>query len=243
MAASVLRGFRRVAPRIVVHGKVSVFSDMCLGGVRQKSTVQYVTRPDLPKLAYRKVKGKSPGVVFLPGFASSMAGLKAEALEEFCKSLGHAFLRFDYTGCGASEGVWTDCSLGSWKRDVLYVLDELVEGPQVRKEIEEKGEWVLASKHSEEGAYKLSLDFLQEAESHCVLQGPIPVTCPVRLIHGLKDPDVPWHISMQVAERVLSNDVDIILRKHGQHRMSDKDDVKLMVYTIDDLIDKLTTMA
>ncbi|XP_035269101.1 mycophenolic acid acyl-glucuronide esterase, mitochondrial-like isoform X1 [Anguilla anguilla] len=289
MAASVLRGFRRVAPRTVVHGKVSVFSDMCLGGVRQKSTVQYVTRPDLPKLAYRKVKGKSPGVVFLPGFASSMAGLKAEALEEFCKSLGHAFLRFDYTGCGASEGVWTDCSLGSWKRDVLYVLDELVEGPQilvgssmggwlmllaaiarpektdalvgiataadhfvtafkslpieVRKEIEEKGEWVLASKHSEEGAYKLSLDFLQEAESHCVLQGPIPVTCPVRLIHGLKDPDVPWHISMQVAERVLSNDVDIILRKHGQHRMSDKDDVKLMVYTIDDLIDKLTTMA
>ncbi|XP_035269102.1 mycophenolic acid acyl-glucuronide esterase, mitochondrial-like isoform X2 [Anguilla anguilla] len=258
MAASVLRGFRRVAPRTVVHGKVSVFSDMCLGGVRQKSTVQYVTRPDLPKLAYRKVKGKSPGVVFLPGFASSMAGLKAEALEEFCKSLGHAFLRFDYTGCGASEGVWTDCSLGSWKRDVLYVLDELVEGPQILVG-SSMGGWLMllaaiarpektdalvgiatAADHFVTAFKSLPIE---EAESHCVLQGPIPVTCPVRLIHGLKDPDVPWHISMQVAERVLSNDVDIILRKHGQHRMSDKDDVKLMVYTIDDLIDKLTTMA
>lgn len=87
------------------------------------------------------------------------------------------------------------------------------------------------------------MDFLKEAENHCILQSPIPVSCPVRLIHGIKDSDVPWHVTMQVAERVLSNDVDVILRKHGQHRMSDKDDIKLMVYTIDDLIDKLTTLG
>lgn len=55
--------------------------------------MHYATRPDQPKLAYRKVKGKSPGVVFLPGFASNMGGKKAEALEEFCKSLGHAYIR------------------------------------------------------------------------------------------------------------------------------------------------------
>lgn len=114
---------------------------------------------------------------------------------------------------------------------------------QTRKEFEEKGEWTVPTKHSEEGLYKFSIDFLREAENHCVLQSPIPITCPVRLIHGLKDDDVPWHISMQVAERVLSPDVDVILRRHGQHRMSDKDDIKLMVYTIDDLIDKLTTMV
>lgn len=91
--------------------------------------------------------------------------------------------------------------------------------------------------------YTVSMDFLREAENHCILQSPIPITCPVRLIHGLKDEDVPWHISMQVAERVLSPDVDIILRRHGQHRMADKDDIKLIVYTIDDLIDKLTTLV
>ncbi|XP_017558365.1 abhydrolase domain containing 10, depalmitoylase a [Pygocentrus nattereri] len=258
-------------------------------GVRHKTTIQYATRPDLPRLAYRKLKGKSPGVVFLPGFASHMGGRKAEALEEFCKSLGHSYLRFDYTGCGASEGQMTDYNIGTWKKDVLYVLDELVEGPQIlvgssmggwlmllaalarpekiaalvgistaadhfvtafntlpiemRKEIEERGSWSFPTRYNEEGSYMLSLDFLKEAENHCILQSPIPVACPVRLIHGLKDADVPWHVSMQVAERVLSNDVDVVLRKHGHHRMSEKDDIKLMVYTIDDLIDKLTTLG
>lgn len=128
-----------------------------------------------------------------------------------------------------------------------FVFSRQTFGPvcfwQTRKEFEEKGEWTIPTKHSEEGHYKFNMDFLREAENHCVLHSPIPITCPVRLIHGLKDEDVPWHISMQVAERVLSPDVDVILRRHGQHRMSEKDDIKLMVYTIDDLIDKLTTMV
>uniref|UniRef100_A0AAY4BLQ7 Palmitoyl-protein thioesterase ABHD10, mitochondrial n=1 Tax=Denticeps clupeoides TaxID=299321 RepID=A0AAY4BLQ7_9TELE len=266
----------------------SIVLDVVLG-VRHKTTVQYAARPGLPKLAYRKLAGKSPGVVFLPGFASNMGGQKAEALEEFCKSLGHSYLRFDYTGCGSSEGQMSDCTLGTWKKDTLFVLEELVEGPQIlvgssmggwlmllaalarpemvaalvgisaaadhfvtaynalpietKKGIEEKGLWTMPSKHSESGSYTLSVDFLREAELHCVLQSPIPLHCPVRLIHGLEDSDVPWHVSMQVADRVLSDDVDVILRKHGQHRMSEKDDIKLMVYTIDDLIDKLTTLG
>lgn len=45
-------------------------------------------------MAYRRVKGKSPGVVFLPGYGSNMNGQKAEALEEFCRSLGHSYLRY-----------------------------------------------------------------------------------------------------------------------------------------------------
>ncbi|KAG7484324.1 hypothetical protein MATL_G00048040 [Megalops atlanticus] len=129
MAASVLRSCGKVILKIGPRGTAAL-SPKCLGGIRQKSTVQYASRPDLPKLAYRKVKGKSPGVVFLPGFASNMGGQKAEALEEFCRSLGHSYLRFDYTGCGASEGVGAECTVGSWKRDVLFVLDELVDGPQ-----------------------------------------------------------------------------------------------------------------
>lgn len=74
--------------------EITISSLLCIpGGRRHKSTVQYATRPDLPKLAYRRVKGKSPGVVFLPGYGSNMNGQKAEALEEFCRSLGHSYLR------------------------------------------------------------------------------------------------------------------------------------------------------
>ncbi|XP_035287939.1 abhydrolase domain containing 10, depalmitoylase a isoform X3 [Anguilla anguilla] len=130
MAAAVLRSWGRVVLKIGPRG-AACLTPRASGGLRQKSTVQFATRPDQPKLAYRKVKGKSPGVVFLPGFSSNMSGHKAEALEEFCRSLGHSYLRFDYTGCGASEGVLAECTVGSWKRDVLYVLDELVDGPQI----------------------------------------------------------------------------------------------------------------
>ncbi|KAH1185355.1 palmitoyl-protein thioesterase ABHD10, mitochondrial [Mauremys mutica] len=260
-----------------------------LPACRQKSSVSFLSRPDRPNLAYNKIKGKNPGVVFLPGLNSDMNGQKAVALQDFCKSLGHAFVRFDYTGCGSSDGNLQECTVGKWRKDVLSVLDELTDGPQilvgsslggwlmlhaaiarpekvaalvgvaaaadylvttfkqlpleVQKEIEEKGEWKLPTKHNEEGFYCLSYEFIKEAENHCLLSNPIPITCPIKLIHGMKDEDVPWQVSMQIADDVVSTDVDVILRKVGQHRMNEKDDMKLLVYTVDDLIDKLTTLA
>lgn len=114
---------------------------------------------------------------------------------------------------------------------------------QEKKAIEETGEWKLPSKYDESGFYGIPYSFIKEAENHCILNGPIPVTSPVRLIHGMKDEDVPWHVSLQIADRVISTDIDVILRKHGQHRLSEKDDIKLLVYTIDDLIDKLITLG
>uniref|UniRef100_A0A803TVY5 Abhydrolase domain containing 10, depalmitoylase n=1 Tax=Anolis carolinensis TaxID=28377 RepID=A0A803TVY5_ANOCA len=210
-------------------------------GCRQKSSPSFLNRADLPKLAYHKLKGKNPGVVFLPGLFSNMNGEKALALEEYCKSVGHAFVRFDYRGCGGSDGNTKENTLGKWRKDVLSILDELTQGPQVKKEIEEKGEWRMPTKHNEEGFYSVPYELIQEAENHCVLNSPLPIKCPVRLIHGLKDDDVPWQISMKIAECVVSGDVDIILRKGGGHRMKEKEDIKLIVYTVEDLIEQLST--
>uniref|UniRef100_V9KFP7 Palmitoyl-protein thioesterase ABHD10, mitochondrial n=1 Tax=Callorhinchus milii TaxID=7868 RepID=V9KFP7_CALMI len=93
--------------------------------------VQFLTRQGLPPLAYFRSCGQNPGVVFLTGFRSNMNGMKALALEEYCRSEGRSFVRFDYTGCGSSKGDADSCFLGNWKNDVLSVLDNLTTGPQV----------------------------------------------------------------------------------------------------------------
>jgi len=86
---------------------------------------------DHPRLAYRHTPGRGPTVVFLCGYASDMNGTKALALEEWAQRSGRAFLRFDYAGCGESEGDFEDQTLASWRDDALRMIDAVVEGPVV----------------------------------------------------------------------------------------------------------------
>jgi pimeloyl-ACP methyl ester carboxylesterase len=87
--------------------------------------------PARPALAYHLTEGAGPTVVFLPGYGSDMEGTKALALEAWAKRSGRAFLRFDYGGCGQSEGDFEEQTLTGWRDDVLAMLDQLVEGPAV----------------------------------------------------------------------------------------------------------------
>ena len=72
-----------------------------------------------------------PGVMFLGGFASDMTGTKATHLEAWARAAGRAFLRFDYTGHGASSGRFEDGCIGDWARDAGDALARLTEGRQV----------------------------------------------------------------------------------------------------------------
>ena len=87
--------------------------------------------PARPALAYHVTEGAGPTIVFLPGYASDMSGTKALALEGWAKAEGRAFLRFDYGGCGQSEGVFEEQSLSGWRDDVLTMLDQVVTGPAI----------------------------------------------------------------------------------------------------------------
>src|SRR3546814_17966868 len=60
-----------------------------------------------------------------------MAGSKALALEAWAKARGQAFLRFDYAGCGRSEGAFADQTLAGWRDDALTMIDWAVTGPVV----------------------------------------------------------------------------------------------------------------
>ncbi|MBI1985227.1 MAG: alpha/beta hydrolase, partial [Rhodospirillales bacterium] len=82
-------------------------------------------------IAYHRVAGRTPGVVFLTGFNSDMTGGKALALEAFCRKRGQAFVQFDYFGHGASSGEFADGTIGRWADDAVAVLDHLTDGPQV----------------------------------------------------------------------------------------------------------------
>ena len=82
-------------------------------------------------LAYEATPGTSPGVVFMGGFMSDMSGTKATSLETFCRKNGHAFLRFDYSGHGLSQGNFADGTISRWTEDTLAVIDACSQGPQV----------------------------------------------------------------------------------------------------------------
>ena len=83
------------------------------------------------RIAYHQTTGKGPGLVFLGGFRSDMAGTKALYLQDWAGRAGRAFLRFDYSGHGQSSGDFIDGAIGDWFEDALAAVTALTTGPQV----------------------------------------------------------------------------------------------------------------
>ncbi len=83
------------------------------------------------RLAFDKVEGKGPTVVFLGGFKSDMTGTKAQALQEWAVGQGRAFLRFDYSGHGQSSGNFVDGCIGDWCEDAVAMITAQAAGPVV----------------------------------------------------------------------------------------------------------------
>ena len=76
----------------------------------------YLETPQGRRIAYHRVAGQGPCVVFLGGFRSDMQGTKAVFLEEWARAGGRAFLRFDYSGHGESDGSFEAGCIGDWRR-------------------------------------------------------------------------------------------------------------------------------
>lgn len=82
-------------------------------------------------IAYNRLEGKAPNVIFMGGFRSDMTGSKALFLEQTCQELGLGFLRFDYRGHGQSDGKFEDFCISDWRADALLAFDELTHGQQI----------------------------------------------------------------------------------------------------------------
>ncbi|THD37976.1 MAG: alpha/beta hydrolase [Sphingomonas sp.] len=229
-----------------------------------------------PALAYHLTVGKGPPVLFLPGYASDMEGAKALALETWAKASGRTFCRFDYAGCGASEGAFEEQTLTGWRDDALEMLD-LFSEPAILVG-SSMGGWIalmLARDHPERVAalvgiaaaadftdWGFSMEekmkllqngrieraspyadqptvftsrFWQSGEASRMTAAAIAISCPVRLIHGLGDRDVPVDRSMHLLHQIRSGDVQATLVKHGDHRLSRDEDIALLIRTIEGL--------
>jgi pimeloyl-ACP methyl ester carboxylesterase len=231
----------------------------------------FFTRPDGLRLAYHHRTGTGPTIIFLPGYMSDMEGSKAQALDAWAAHEGRAILRFDYSGCGASEGHFEDGTLTGWRDDVLLMIRQLTRGPLVLVG-SSMGGWLMllaalalpdrvvglmgiapapdftewgfsdankAILHTEGrlaepsiysiDPYITTLRFWESGQANHVLDAPIPIDCPVRLLHGLSDEEVPWDISVKLSEALTGKDVRVTLIKDGNHRLSRDQDIALFV--------------
>jgi pimeloyl-ACP methyl ester carboxylesterase len=210
-------------------------------------TVERLTRPDGHEIAFRRERGTTPGIVFLIGFNSAMTGTKATWLAERCHAEGRAFLRFDPFGHGESSGRLAEGTVGRWAADAIAMIDALTEGPQLLvgssmgawiaslAALAREGVWLRPSAYGPD-PYPISRLMLEEAREHLLLPRRLRFDFPVRLLHGLADPDVPASLSLRLAHAIDGADVSVTLIPGGDHRLSSPADLDLLGRTIDQIL-------
>jgi pimeloyl-ACP methyl ester carboxylesterase len=98
---------------------------------RETALSQSLARSDGATIAYHRLRGAAPGIVFLGGYRSDMGGTKALFLEDYCRARRRAYVRFDYFGHGRSSGDFRLGTISRWRDDAIAVIDSLTEGPQI----------------------------------------------------------------------------------------------------------------
>lgn len=90
------------------------------------------------------------------------------------------------------------------------------------------------SEYDPEG-YPISRALIEDGRSHLMLDDKIDITVPVRILHGQKDDAVPWQLSLELAEQLNSDDVDLHLIKNGDHRLSEPDEIARLIRLLETL--------
>ena len=83
------------------------------------------------KIAYKSLKGRRLGIIFIHGLNSDMNGGKALEIEQYAKKNKLNFIRFDCRGHGSSEGKFEDFTISDWRKDLLDIIDNVAKGPQI----------------------------------------------------------------------------------------------------------------
>jgi len=235
-------------------------------------------------------QSKEPGLVWLPGLKSTMSSAKVSAIHKWAAQTNRSIIRFDYSGHGASDGEFTDGTIGQWLEESLAILREVACGPQIlvgssmggwlvllilraivneermvqgicpiegavliapawdmteelmwnqftneaREAIETQGFFERPSRYGD-GPYTISRQLIEEGRSHLIGNDSFTPPCPVRIIHGIEDPDVPWRHANKLMKTLQGENIMLNLVQDGGHRLSRPEDVDKILYTINDL--------
>ncbi|MEM7291220.1 MAG: alpha/beta hydrolase [Pseudomonadota bacterium] len=240
------------------------------------------------KIAVCHRAGQTPGLVWLGGYRSDMAGTKAAALDQWAMETGHANCRHDYSGHGESGGDFMAGTISRWLEESLAVFDRFcAQGAHVLVG-SSMGGWValrmveeLAKRGQSDRLKALLLlapapDFTHElmkpqltedqinqlenrgymeepseyspdpniftkalfddGDKNRVMKGMIETGCPVHILQGMQDPDVPYEHAMKLVTHLPNEQVSMTLIKDGDHRLSRDEDIALLLRTVEHLI-------
>jgi pimeloyl-ACP methyl ester carboxylesterase len=217
-------------------------------------------------IAYQSRPGLEPALMFLPGYASDMEGAKATALDAFARHRGLAMLRLDYSGTGSSAGRFEDGTLALWLEEALAALDELTHGPVILVGSSMGGwiafhlaqlrptrvralvgiaaapdftDWGFAAEQAAQltAETRPSRAFWESGQRLLVLDGEIASDCPVRLIHGEQDEEVPLEVAFNTLRALRSSDVQLKVIKGAGHRLSEPHEIAAILHTVGSLLE------
>jgi pimeloyl-ACP methyl ester carboxylesterase len=109
---------------------------------------------------------------------------------------------------------------------------------EAKRAIMEKGEWLWPAEHDEE-PYPITRKLIEDGRKNLILNAPIALPFPVRILQGMQDRDVPWMHAVKTVERIES-DVTLTLIKNGDHRLSTPPDLARMIAALEQLLANIT---
>ena len=233
-------------------------------------------------IAYHRVSGTQPGVVFLCGHGSDMNGSKATYIQSWAERRGQSFLRFDYSGHGQSDGDFLKTNISDWTQDTVEMIDAHTDGPQIvvgsslggwimlnlalarparvaalvgiaaAPDFTEELIWIPlddAAKANFKTSGQINFEnpyaddpviypyhLIEDGRQHLRLQAPLPINVPVRLLHGMRDNEVPWQTATRLADKLQSDDVVVMLDKTATHRYSEPRQLAQLEHVLDELV-------
>jgi pimeloyl-ACP methyl ester carboxylesterase len=104
--------------------------------------------------------------------------------------------------------------------------------PEIRDEIECKGVWLRPSQYGDGTPYPITRNLIEEGRNHLLLGSSIDVGCPVRILQGAQDPDVPWQHAFKLAQRLPAEDVVLTMIQDGDHRLSRPQDISRIIAAV-----------